>query len=138
MTTMKKITVLLIASVFTLSSQSCRKEQDQQTSVTKEINVSLKTNESWSYQVPQTGDADDIIQITKQAMHSSESKISPIANSENTLFEYTPALNYTGTDLVQVTNVEGQHGHHNGNCGGRKHSETNYVFKITVTAPVAH
>ncbi len=138
---MKKITgSLIIAVALVVATQSCKKE-DRDASTTKEIAVSLKANESYSYQIPQTGDADDVMQITKQADHSLISKISPVANSENTLFEYTPALDFTGSDEVQVTNVEnhnGNSGHsHNGNCsGGKGHHDgtTTYVFKITITS----
>ena len=136
---MKKITgILFIAVAILFAIQSCKKE-DRDAPVTKTIAVSLKANESYSYQIPKTGDADDVMQITKQAEHSLSSEVSPVANSENTLFEYTPALDYTGNDEVQVTNVEvhnGNSGHsHHGNCSGGKdhHDETTtYAFKITI------
>jgi len=143
---MKKITgSLFIAAVLFLTSLSCKKECEREATVTKVIPVSLKVNESYSSQIPQTGDADDVMQIIQQAMHFSTSKVSSVANSENSLFEYTPAPGYSGTDEVQISNVEGPHnngngGPHPGNCNGGKnhHGETVYIFKITVANPIAY
>src|SRR5689334_14520179 len=120
---MKKITRLLfISAAILFTAQSCKKE-DRDVTVTKTIAVSLKANESYSYEVPKAGDADDVMQITKQADHSLTSTVSPVANSENSLFEYTPAADFTGSDEVQVSNIETHHGnsgHSHGNCSGGK------------------
>jgi hypothetical protein len=135
---MKKIAGLFIVLAALTIAQSCRKE-DQGPTVSHQINVSLKANESYSFQIPHAGDADDVMQIKKQAIHSSNSQVSPVANSTNTLFEYTPAVDFTGSDEVVVASVEGtngHHGHHNGQCNGNKNHEgtTIYDFKITITA----
>jgi hypothetical protein len=140
-TIMKKIAGLFfIAAAISFTTQSCKKDDNGPT-VTHTVAVSLRANESYSYQVPKAGDADDVMQITKQAGHSLISKVSPVVNSENTLFEYTPALGFTGSDEVQVTNVENHSGQqgapHHGNCsGGKGHHEgtTTYIFKINVIA----
>jgi len=132
---MKKITILLLLiAPLALTISSCRKEGK---TVTKTINVQLNANESYSNRIP-PGDADDMMQITSQAQHYSVSNVSFDPASGNSMFQYTPALNYTGTDEVDITNAEGDHhgnGHAGGgNCGGGHHhdDQTIYIYKINI------
>ncbi|MCX6290142.1 MAG: hypothetical protein NT126_00065 [Bacteroidetes bacterium] len=137
---MKKIIYsTLTLSVLLLFASSCRKENNG-VIITKVIPVQLNVNQSYSYEVPRAGDDDDDMQITKQATHFLMSQVSA-STGTNVLFEYTPALNFTGTDEVILNNAEGSHGHGghgngHGNCGGSKphHDDTIiYDFQITVT-----
>ncbi|MEP7168113.1 MAG: hypothetical protein ABI855_01960 [Bacteroidota bacterium] len=127
----------ILAGVFFISS--CRKMEHEDTAISKVINVELKQNESYSYTIPPTGDADDVMEISQQAQHAAISKITGDA-ARNTLFEYTPAENYTGSDEVHVNTVGGDHkggngGHHQGNCQGHGNdTETNYIFKINISS----
>jgi len=110
---------------------SCEKDG---TSVTKVINVQLSSNESYSHAVPK-GDDDDVMQFTKQADHSLKSEISPSGN--NVIFNYTPALDFTGTDEVKISNVEEHHGNAHGGCSGHHHDDNvTYDFKISVIGNV--
>ena len=130
---MKKINLLLFAAVVFLAASSCKKEHQ---TITQTINVNLKLNASYSYTVPQAGDADDVMQITQQAMHSSVSKVTPDADG-NVLFEYVPAKDFSGTDEVRISNVEEHGGGHHGNCdgGNHGHGDTNiYIFKINISS----
>lgn len=127
---MKKISVLLLFATIMFIAASCEKEG---ATITKTVNVEINSNAAYSYTVPHAGDADDAMQITQQAMHSSVSKITPDASTGDALFEYVPATNFSGTDEVQVSNVEEHHNGNHGNCGGHRHDDTYiYVFKITV------
>jgi len=132
---MKKFNFLALASLIVLTlSYSCRKEHEGVT-ITKVINVSINANENYTYDIPHAGDADDVMQISKQAAHFLTSKLTT-ASGGNALFEYTPQLNYSGTDEVVVNNVEGGHsqgGHGNCQGSGRHHDDTIvYDFKITI------
>src|SRR5437016_2900929 len=83
---------------------SCKKEG---VTVTKVINVDLSENQTYSATVPHAGDADDVMQITSQPRHSSSCTVTSAAGSTDAALQYTPALNYTGTDEIQVSNTEG-------------------------------
>jgi hypothetical protein len=130
----------VISSVFFIAS--CEKKEDHEpVQNSKVIHVDLKQNENYSYQIPAGDDADAML-ISEQAQHALISKITPDA-AHNTLFEYTPSLNYTGSDEVRIATMDGEyhenndHGHHHGNCqGGKDLSEAGYIFKINIT-PVA-
>ncbi|MEO5571633.1 MAG: hypothetical protein ABIT08_11855 [Bacteroidia bacterium] len=134
----------LIAVFFFIAS--CKKEQDHhdnETVTSKVIDVTLNQNQSYSYTMQSNGDADNVMEISQQAQHALTCKISA-DGSRNTLFEYTPALDYTGSDEIQVNTIEdkqkdGNHGGNHGNCqGGHENdSETNYIFKITIVSSAA-
>jgi hypothetical protein len=129
---MKKIAILLLVALpAALIISSCRKEGQ---TVTKTINVVINANQTYTSQIP-AGDADDVMQITTQAQHYLTSQVTFDSASGSYIFLYTPALNYTGADNVQVTNTEGDHhgngGH--GSCGGHHHGNTTvYIYNITV------
>src|ERR1041384_1646387 len=111
----------LFASLFYLSA--CNKEKENKTTiVSKVINVDLDENQSYSYNMPPSGDADDVMIISVQSKHYITSKVTS-DNLRNTLFEYTPALNYSGSDEIHITTMEGahkdaNHDHQHGNCSG--------------------
>ena len=137
---MKKIIAfLMLAALFTFVISSCKKEQEGKT-ITQTINITLNANNSYSFQIPHAGDADDVMHIIKQSVNYKVSRVSSVAGSDYALFEYTPGLNFTGSDEVQVSNEENHQGNANGqmhgNCngGGNHHGDTYiYIFKITVT-----
>ena len=132
------IPAIIIAILITAS---CEKEK-KTTVISKTVNVSIDENKSYSYTIPHSGDGDDAMQIDMQAQHYAVSKVTSV--DDNTLFEYTPALNYSGNDEVHVTTFEGEHNggnnnHQKGNCQGQGHdkeTETNYIFKITVVKTI--
>ncbi len=135
----RNIHFLLLLSFSILVFVSCNKEHQ---AVTKVINVSLKPGEAYTYQIPSTGDADDVMQITKQASHAASTSLDFKNNTTPSTFQYTPVTDYTGTDEVDVSTVEthngssGQHHQGFGQCqGGHHHDEgTTYIFKITISA----
>ncbi len=138
---MKKTTgFLMLAALFTFVISSCKKEQEGKT-ITQTINITLNANNSYSYQIPHAGDADDVMHIIKQSVNYKVSQVASVAGSDYALFEYTPGLNFTGSDEVQVSNEENHQGDANGqmhgNCNGggnHHHGDTYiYIFKITVS-----
>ena len=142
--TMKKnfqLTLLVIFSAIVFVS--CNKEHE---AVTKVIDVTLKINEVYNYQIPATGDQDDVMQITKVALHALSNTLDFRNNTTSSAFQYTPATDYVGTDEVQVSTAEVHNGNSNhpphqggGNCqGGRHHHDegTTYIFRITIASVV--
>jgi hypothetical protein len=127
----------IIACFFFVTA--CKKEH--QTIVnSKVINVDLKQNESYSYSIPPSGDDDDAMEISQQAQHAITSKITT-DGARNTLIQYTPALNFTGSDEIHINTIEGEHKdgnngeHHDGNCKSHENeTETNYIFKINIAS----
>jgi hypothetical protein len=132
---MKTITTLTLFALFILfSSGCCKEEMDSGNTTTKTVNVDMAANDTYTSAVPHAGDADDVMQITRQAAHFTSSQVNPSTNG-NVVFEYKPAQNFTGTDEVQISNVEGSHGTNpHGNCGGKHHHDetTTTIFKITI------
>jgi len=123
----------VIACLFFITS--CEKKEHEDTVISKVINVDLKQNESYSYTIPA---GDDAMQISQQAQHALISRVTTDV-SRNTRLEYTPAIDYTGSDEIHVGIIESGHngnggGHHHGNCqGGGNETETRYIFKINIT-----
>ena len=137
---MKNSLRLLFMVVFALAVfTACHKEHE---AFTKVIDVSLKPNETYTYQIPATGDADDVMQITKQALHAQSCTLDFRSNTSPSAFQYTPVLNYIGTDEVDVSTVETHNGNLNpqhqggGNCQGHHHHDegTTYIFRITISS----
>ncbi len=135
---MKKISGLMLTTAIVMFfTSACRKDENGVT-ITKVINIEINANNSYTFDVPHAGDADDLMQITKQASHFLKSQITPSSNG-NVAFAYTPELNYVGTDEVLISNGEGAHGNGgkggHGNCGGsgKHHDDTTiYDFKINI------
>src|SRR4051812_7741465 len=130
---MKTFTSFAFILALAFAFSSCKKEG---VTITKVINVDLAENESYKTAVPPAGDADDVMQITSQPQHSSACTVAPDAGTGSIMLQYTPSLNYIGTDEVQVSNTEGQHhgGGHHGNCSGHHHDNTTvYIYKINIT-----
>ncbi|HET6992161.1 MAG TPA: hypothetical protein VFJ43_12590 [Bacteroidia bacterium] len=110
--------VLTIASAAIVGMQSCKKEQQdlQKPAITQTENVQLRANESYTF-VLIKNKRDDEYRFTTQAQHYSISTLGVDANG-NRVYQYTPALNYVGTDQVVVSNDWERNESHDphGNC----------------------
>src|ERR1043165_1795244 len=137
---MKKIK-RLIASV-TLAVLACVACNKDQNDLNKVINVSLKANETYSYQIPASDNSNNQLRDSKQASHAASSTLQ-FKNSNSPLtFQYVPATDFTGTDEVEIGNEgmpappshQGQQ--HNGGCQGHHQNPegVSYTFKITVAS----
>ncbi len=129
---MKKLLLIPIAfALIFIMMSSCKKERP---GTNKVVEVTLAPNQVYTYQIPGLGDRDDVVQITKAASHALVSKISTTINSPAITFDYTPALNYSGTDEVVITAVEPakQGGGKGGKCGHHQNNDDQYTFRITI------
>ncbi len=116
---MKKSIILLAAAVLGIAGlQSCKKEHHPPVPVTTDLNITLKQNEAYTFTLP-ANPTPIPYKITSQAGHYSISEVSKDA-SGNTVYLYTPALNYTGTDKVSVADTK-DGGPDHGNGGGCGH-----------------
>ena len=132
---MKRITHLALMAIISASVLvACHKDRPE---VTQVVNVTLAPNQTYNYTIPVSGDKDDQLQMTQQAVHFTISTLSIDPKGDGAL-QYTPAKDYTGTDEIHVSTVEDHHGNGNhpqgnGNCSGHHHDGgTTYIFKITI------
>ena len=127
--TMKTIAIPILAVVLSFNL-SCEKEQDE--TVTKTINVTLTSGESYTNKIMRH--EDENLAITVQAEHASIAQLNSGTANGEMLFAYTSSEGYVGNDQVQITATQAnQHVH--GNCPAHNHHDesTVYVYKITVT-----
>ena len=111
---MKKIftrlsVLILMIAVF----QSCTKEP---LVIYKNINVSLKENESYQLDLGNLGN-EEVAEITKQAAHFQTSQTQILTTSSNTTYIYVPSIDYSGTDDVEITITRGEPVNNQGQCG---------------------
>ncbi|MES2131101.1 MAG: hypothetical protein V4506_02060 [Bacteroidota bacterium] len=148
-----KVTASISALILLLgvSFQSCRKHTMKEgTTSYQTIEVNLDMNKSYQYSFGTATTSSR--SITKQSQAFSMSEIDNVNGSA--LFNYIPRADFTGTDEVQITSVEGSVKDHancsnqapQGNCqqhGSAGHccqhhdcdkakDKTIYTFKITI------
>jgi len=122
---MKKTIILLAVAVLGIAGlPSCKKEKQPQPPITTNLNITLKQNQAYTFTMPANGTPLPY-KITSQAAHYSISTVGKDANG-NEVYQYTPELNYTGTDKVTINNLKEEGGScgnggphpHGGPCGG--------------------
>lgn len=138
---MKKTIVLLaVASALITGMVSCKKKEmpAPKAAITQTVNVSLKSNEDYTFTLPKNL-RDDEYEITSQASHFSISEVGKNTSGEQ-IYKYTPATDFTGTDVVIVSNdEEREHGcpkQHNGPKPPRPpkgQEEDHYIVTINFT-----
>ena len=119
---MKKI-ISCLASALVIASftQSCKKHAEEHgTNSIQTINATLDMNKTYQLDL---GDIPNpnALKITQQAAHFSISQTEHSINSENVFYQYTPQLNYSGSD--QVTIVVAKEKEHHGKCEHKDHPE---------------
>ena len=125
---MKK-TVLILAVTFCLTtlSQSCTKDSTTEPS-TKAIDVSLKVNQSYQYDLGGFG-IEEGAGIATQASHFLISIVyrDSSGNTPNIFYKYMPAANFIGTDEVTLKSERGS----DGASANTNITYTNIKFTIT-------
>lgn len=107
---MKKTIILLAtASALIAATASCKKEHMPKEAVVQTVNVSIKANESFTFELPKNL-RDDPFEITSQAAHFSVSELGVNA-AGNRIFSYTPSKDFTGTDKVILSNDQEREQH---------------------------
>jgi hypothetical protein len=153
---MKKLHFVFGLAIASLAStQSCMKcdhDMDRNHVTQKTVNASIGENTTYSYMLPLAAKG-SVPVITADAAHDSKSTITTDAYG-NLEYNYTPATNYTGTDVVVITthdapqqggcfgagNPPPSPGNCNGGHGGCNHPDDNTTIttiNLTVT-PVAN
>ena len=136
------ILVLTVASLAMVSMQSCKKKEAPKPPVQETINAQLQTNEARTFVLPKNK-RDDAYEIKLNPLHATISQLGTDA-SGNSIYQYTPVLDFTGNDQVVVSNAEElkepcHHRHHgilppphpHGDCNGGE--EDHYIIKIIFT-----
>ena len=147
---MKKIYFVLFSAVALLSTQSCMKcDRDEHRApvVTKQtVDASVNENTAYSYTLPAMPGG-STSQITVAPAHAGSSVVTTDANGNN-VYQYTPATNYAGADVVVITTQSdeghgnsscfggpgpGNCGNHGGNCGNHNTQTVITTIDLTVT-----
>ena len=101
----KSISLFALVILIGIAFQSCCK-RDMQPSVSKpvttNVNTTLKENQSYQFSIPVATNGQPF-NIVTQATHSSVSYINTDVSGNN-IYQYTPAVNYTGEDFVSISN----------------------------------
>ncbi len=108
----KSIILLALAILVSFGFQSCRKTAPPVVEpTTTNINAQLKENQTYQFTLPANttivNGKQQSYNITAPASHSSISLITTDA-SGNMVYQYTPGLNYIGSDFVTISNVPQQ------------------------------
>lgn len=141
----KSISFLTIALAGMLFITSCQKHH-KGTHATQTINATVEMNKAYQFDMGNVSKR-ETAKITEQARHFTLSETSDVNGEGHTVYNYLPAMNYTGTDEVSITIAEGHHGcanhdqHACGNNNCQHHDDddddddnsTTYIIKITVT-----
>lgn len=90
------------------ATQSCKKTNSSGTN-SPTINVTIKINEGYEYDLGTFGDEEGAI-INRQAMHYDISAIERDVNVGKEVYKYKPSLNYAGTDEVELNSQRGSDG----------------------------
>jgi|GEM_PF-2509002 len=111
---MKTSSVLLALPCFILFILSSCEKEDKENIQT--INVTLLKNQSYVFDVPESKSG-TAYSISTQASHYSVSQLDQPASGEQLVYTYTPAVDYTGTDYVMLSNGDDKNGgHKKGQC----------------------
>jgi hypothetical protein len=105
---MKKITVILaLMSTVLFLAPSCKKcDRDQQNqALTQTVTASINENTSYTFEVPASNNHNPF-QIATQATNFKVSQIATTATG-SVVYQYTPTLNYVGSDQVILSNESG-------------------------------
>lgn len=132
------ILLLSVSGLILVSAQSCRKKEEPKPAIQKTINAQLKPNEAYTFVLPENK-RDDDYEIRTNASHAKISLLGKDA-SGNQIYQYTPVLDFTGTDQVIVSNDEELREHHDhhgpppphGGCG-KGGEEDHYIVTINFT-----
>jgi hypothetical protein len=142
---MKKSIVLLALLATTAAIlPSCTKEENHKPPITTTVNKDIADNESFTFILPHNS-SENLYKSVRQAQHASVSLVS-IDAAGNDIYQYTPALDYNGSDRVVVANEEehgqskcGNHGgsgkcggHHNCSKGKDNDQDNIVIFNITI------
>ncbi len=106
---MKKL--LLYLTIFTgisTISQSCKKNRTNEP-IIKTITESLSVNQSYQFDLGSFGDEEGA-SISRQANHFSTSLVEWEFNTGKIIYKYVPAINFVGTDEVEIKSARGSNG----------------------------
>jgi len=113
-----------LISLFLLG-QSCKKNSNQKITATT-VNATIKANELYQYDLGSFG-FEDGATLSRQATHFKISVLEREPISGKIIYKYAPALNYIGSDEVEVKSMTGS----NGSSPGTTFLITTIKFTIT-------
>jgi hypothetical protein len=116
------IKLVALAAMVSFGAVSCTKlhhreknHEDEIKNITLE--VALKQGETYSLDLAQYGDADDVATITKEALNVAGSKLAASTNPFAGAYSYTADASYASDQVVLQVNEGTSSDCHNGNSG---------------------
>ena len=120
---MKKVSFYLFLLIGISLFASCKKEAKDEVT-TQVINVTLVADQNYTYTLPAVEKDSDPFSISKQAQNFIQSSIT---NNGSTIYQYTPAKGFVGTDQVTLQSMENEELEHQNQ--GNKHTGPQLVCK---------
>lgn len=111
---MKNIfSILILLLGLTILIQSCKKDKTSDSipqTTNQTINQTIKANQSFQFDLGYFGKEENA-SISKQATNYTVSTIDmDIINTGKVIYKYVPALNFVGTDKVEIKSARGSDG----------------------------
>ena len=126
---MKPRKIFYVICVFSIAlSMSCEKNSPTEESGTTNqiITQTISKNQSYQYDLGNFGDEEGV-SITKQANHFSQSELVRDINTAKIIYNYTPNIDFIGTDEVVIKSEKGSNGASPNNV------IVNTTIKLTIT-----
>lgn len=121
----KNSCILIVLFILAIVTQSCKKNSTIYTA-SDTIHAAIKVNQSYQYDLGGFG-IEEGAQISKQATYFLISTIGRSTNTPNIIYRYVPAINFVGTDEVELQSSKGS----NGSGANNKVAYTTIKFTIT-------
>lgn len=114
---MKNFVSFAALSLAILGFASCSKQDNDDVNLNQTVNATIKQNETYQYDLPNPSSGS----FGVESSGANSANTSVVSNTAGRTFIYTPPANYTGTDVVVVSNVAPpvtSNNSNNGGCGG--------------------
>lgn len=121
----------IFSAIFVFSiglSMSCEKNSPTgESEITNQIiTKTISENQSYQYDLGNFGDEEGV-SITKQAIHFSKSELVRDVNTAKIIYNYTPNIDFIGSDEIEIRSERGSNGASSNN------QIINTTIKLTIT-----
>ena len=136
---MKRLYFIFACCLFIFFSESCSKESTNTTVAippSNSMNITIAPNQPYELNLNSSG----IVSVSKQASHYQISETSFDSKTGSIIYKYIPALNYTGSDEVILSNTKaatnsgsGCQGGHSSNSDNTSYSTSYTIIKLNIS-----
>jgi len=115
---MKFVLKPLFAALVLLSVISCQKKDNDDVTLNQTVNGTINQGETFRYNLPQPKSGSFAV----ESAGATNSSSSVESNATSRTFIYNPSANYTGNDVVVVSNQATQQNTGNSGCSNEHHN----------------